>query len=138
MVFGCNLPKKIWIEVVNATNYLVNRSPTKANSSTSHEEFCSGKVHDLSHLHVVGCEAYVNITNKDRESKLSPWAIKRIFVGYDHQSKAYRCFKPIVRKILVTRDIHFNEDMFNPTKKTKINSQNHIENITIQSFGSCN
>jgi hypothetical protein len=138
MVFGCNLPKIIWTEVVNATNYLVNKSPTKANFSTSHEEFFSGKVHDLSHLHDFGCEAYVNITNKYRESKLSPRAIKCIFVGYNHRPKAYRCFNPIVRNILITRNIHFNEDMFNPTKNTKINNQNHIENITIQSFGSCN
>jgi hypothetical protein len=38
MVFDFNLPKFLWIEAVNATNYLVNKSPTKANSNTSHEK----------------------------------------------------------------------------------------------------
>ncbi len=81
-------------------------------------------------------EAHVHIVKEDRESKLSAQAIKCIFVGYDHQSKVYRCFNPIARKKFITINIHFNEDMFNPTNKTKINGLDHAENIAIQSLGS--
>jgi hypothetical protein len=84
MVLGCNLPKFLWTKTVNATNYLVNRSPTKANFGVSLEEFFYYKVFDLSHLCVFGCEAYVHIDNENRESKLSQEAIKCIFVGYNH------------------------------------------------------
>jgi hypothetical protein len=38
MALNCGLLKTIWIKVVNVTNYLINRSPTKANSSISFEE----------------------------------------------------------------------------------------------------
>jgi hypothetical protein len=136
LAFGCNLPKFLWIKTVNVTNYLVNKSPTKANSSISHEEMFYYIVLNLSHLCVFGCEAYVHIGKKDRESKLSPQAIKCIFIGYDHQSKAYRCFNPISRKTLITIDIHFNENMFSPTNKIKINGLDHVEDIVIQSLGS--
>jgi hypothetical protein len=91
----------------------------------------SSKVLDLSHLHVFCCEAYVSIAKEDKESKLSPRTIKCIFVGYDHQSKAFRCFNPIVKKKFITKNIHFNENMLNPTNKTKIDRLNHIENIAI-------
>jgi hypothetical protein len=38
MVLGCNLPKFLWIEIVNVANYLVNRSPTRTNFNISHEK----------------------------------------------------------------------------------------------------
>ncbi len=78
----------------------------------------------------------VHIAKEDKESKLSPRTIKCIFVGYDHQSKVYRCFNPIARKNLITKDIHFNENMLNPTNKIKIDGLDHVDNIAIQSFGS--
>jgi len=39
MVLGCNLPKFLWTETINAIDYLINMSPTKTNFGVSLEEF---------------------------------------------------------------------------------------------------
>ncbi|KAL3681665.1 hypothetical protein R1sor_024621 [Riccia sorocarpa] len=61
MVAGKNLPAFLWAEVVNTANYLINRSPTKANA------------------------------------------------GYDEVSKGYRCYSASQKKIIISRDIRFDE-----------------------------
>ena len=69
----------------------------------------SGKIHSVSHFKVFGCIAYAHVP-KETRSKLDDKSEKCIFVGYDEQSKAYRLFNPITRKVIVSRDVVFKED----------------------------
>jgi hypothetical protein len=50
MTLNCNLPKNIWTETINVTNYLINRSPNKTNSGISPKGKFSVKVLNLSHF----------------------------------------------------------------------------------------
>jgi hypothetical protein len=45
-----------------------------------------------------------------RRTKLNPTANKGILVGYSEASKAYRIFVPACRKIIVCRDVQFQEE----------------------------
>jgi hypothetical protein len=66
---------------------------------------------NLSHLRVFGCIAYCHIPAEKR-NKLEPKAIATLFIGYDEQSKAYRCWNPVTKRIIISRDIRFDEQNF--------------------------
>jgi len=43
---------------------------------------------------------------------MSPHVTKGIFVGYDSQTKAYKCYNPLVKMIMISRDVHFSKNSF--------------------------
>ena len=61
-------------------------------------------------LKIFGCTAYVHTPKKSR-SKLDPRAEKCVFVGYAPNKKGYKFFNPLTRKIYVTMDATFLEDL---------------------------
>eukprot|EP00253_Pinus_taeda_P034619 PITA_34619 len=71
------------------------------------EEAFSGK--KLFHLRIFGCITYSYIP-KQKRTKLEPNAEKDIFVGYSETSKAFRIYIPAQRKVVVRRDVKFEED----------------------------
>jgi hypothetical protein len=72
------------------------------------EEMYIGIRPNLSHLRVLGCVAYCHVQDNKR-TKLEPKAIPTIFVGYDESTKAYCCYNLATRRILISRDVRFNE-----------------------------
>ena len=69
----------------------------------------SGKHHCVSHLRLFGCIAYAHVP-KEVRSKLDDKSEKCIFIGYDEQSKAYKLFNPIAKKVIVIQDVIFKEE----------------------------
>src|SRR5262249_37062080 len=65
-----------------------------------------GKKPQVSHLIVFGCIAYALINS---HSKLDEKFEKCIFIGYSLQSKAYHLYNPINGKMIISRDVMFNE-----------------------------
>lgn len=55
---------------------------------------------------------------KEEQVKLDARATEGVFVGYDQQSKAFRCYSKKRRKIIVTRDVKFDETPFVTEGKT--------------------
>jgi hypothetical protein len=102
------LPGFLWEEAVRAANYIRNRCPTRALYHITPYEKLTGMKPDLSHLRIFGSTAYCHIP-REKRTKLDPKAIRTIFVGYDSQSKAYRCYCPLRKKILLSRDVLFDE-----------------------------
>jgi hypothetical protein len=56
-----------------------------------------------------GCMTFSHVPSEKR-TKLEPIAEKGIFVGYNETSKAYRIYIPAERKIVVRRDVRFEEE----------------------------
>jgi len=79
----------MFAEAVNYIVYTKNRNSTSALTNTTPYEVWFNKKPDISRLHPFGCKAYVYIHPKKRK-KLSPRAIKGIFIGYPDTQKAYR------------------------------------------------
>jgi hypothetical protein len=91
--------------------YLQNRSPTQALKLKTPEEAFTGIRPQLGHLRVIGCVTYCHIPVVKR-TKLAPKALVTILLGYDSTSHAYRCRDPVSRKIIISRDIRFDESSF--------------------------
>ena len=60
---------------------------------------------------------YIHIP-KEKRTKLDPSGKKGVFVGYSESSKAYRIYFPKYKKIDISRDVIFDEDMaYNKSRK---------------------
>jgi hypothetical protein len=100
----CKLPLFLWSEAVFTANYLINISPTSANSEITPKQIYLGKIPSVDHLKIFGSLAYVHISKEDR-TKLDSKTKRCLFVGYDDQTKAYRLYDSTKRKIILNRDI---------------------------------
>lgn len=110
-MIASNLPKQLWAEVVATAIYLLNISPTNAVMNRTPYEAWKGRKPKVSHLKIFGCIAYVLDTSLSRR-KLDKKSEKCILIGYIPKSKAYRLYNPLSGKVLVSRDLEFNEDKF--------------------------
>jgi hypothetical protein len=64
--------------------------------------------HDVEHIHIFGCFAYSHIS-LEKGTKLDPTYQQGILVGYLEVSKAYWIYIPSQRKVVVSRDVIFQE-----------------------------
>ncbi|KAJ7959769.1 Retrovirus-related Pol polyprotein from transposon TNT 1-94 [Quillaja saponaria] len=59
----------------------------------------------------VSCAVYLSNRCPTKErSKLDDRSVKYVFIGYDSNSKGYKIYSPRNGKIIVSRDVEFNED----------------------------
>ena len=103
-----NLGQELWVESISTTCYLINWSPSIAIDCKISEEVWTSHPYDYTNLKIFGCEAYA-LTPKIKCSKLDPRSKKCIFVGYDDVTKGYRLWDPTARKIVISRDVIFDE-----------------------------
>lgn len=107
MLKARGVPNNFWCEAVATAVYILNVSPTKAVMNMTPFEAWRGKKPSVSHLRVFGCTAYALV---DLRSKLDDKSMKCVFIGYATQSKAYRLYNPLTGKIVVSRNVVFNEN----------------------------
>lgn len=112
LLFDANLPKTYWAEAMSMAAYLINRSACAALDKQTPEEVFMGKKVDLSNLKTFGCTVMVHIPKANRR-KLDAKANKMIFVGFDANTKGYRCIDTGSRKLTISRDVKFIEDSTN-------------------------
>ncbi|KAI5335657.1 hypothetical protein L3X38_025790 [Prunus dulcis] len=94
---------------INPTSNSKKRSPTLAVRSKTPEEAWSGVKPSVGHFRIFGCISHVHVPDQ-RRIKLDNKSLKCIFFGVSDESKAYRLFNPISKKIIVSRDVVFEED----------------------------
>jgi hypothetical protein len=111
MVSDARTPPILWTEATATANYVTNRSPTRASSGITPYQRLRGKKLDLSHLRIYGSIAWVHMNDECR-TKLEPKSRKCLFVGYYEESKAYKCYDPQAQKILISKDVRFEEGIF--------------------------
>lgn len=109
MLLEKQIPKNLWPEVVNWTVHILNRSPTLAVRSKTPEEAWSGFKPSVNHFRVFGRISHVHVPDSKRV-KLDAKSLKCILLGVSEESKAYKLFDPISQKIIVSRDVVFEED----------------------------
>ena len=73
------------------------------------QEAWTGMNHSVSHLNFFGCVAYAHVCDEMRK-KLSKKGHKCIFVGYSEDTKAYKLYDPVTRKVIISRDVQFIEN----------------------------
>lgn len=123
-----------WEDAVLCAIYIHNRSITSANTSKTPDEIWSGKKPHISHLRVFGCDAFVHIPDADR-TKLQNKSRKGIFIGYDELKQGYRVYDIETKKVIVSRDVLFNENSFTFGRGNNNQSeQNKSVNVVDQSL----
>ncbi|KAL4036909.1 hypothetical protein IC575_000487 [Cucumis melo] len=108
MLHEKSLPKKFWARR-NTAVFLQNRLPTKALKEKTPFEAWYGYKPSLKFLKVFGCLCFTHVPQSKRD-KLDRRASPGVFIGYSSISKAYKIFQPQTGKIVVSRDVHFEED----------------------------
>ena len=110
MLSYAKLPKIFWGEALQIANYLQNRSPTKSITvNKTPYEMWFGKPPNLSYLKIFGSTAHI-LVQKETRRKLDSHSIEAIFLGYSEESKAYRLMDKQSKKIVISRDVIFNEN----------------------------
>ena len=109
MLHDQSLPFFLWAEACSTVVYLQNRSPNRAVENMTPKESFSGKKLEVSHFRIFCCLTYSHVPSGKRR-KLEPTAEKGIFVGHDETSKAFRIYLPSQRKVVVRRNVKFEEE----------------------------
>ncbi|RVW23197.1 Retrovirus-related Pol polyprotein from transposon TNT 1-94 [Vitis vinifera] len=109
MLSNKNIPKTFWPEAVNWTIYVLNRCPTLAVKNVTPEKAWSGVKPSVDHFWVFGCIAHVHVPEEMR-TKLDNRSITCVILGVSEESKGYMLFDPIAKRVVVSRDIIFEEE----------------------------
>ena len=102
------VPNYLWGEAARYATYLINRVPTRALVDQTPYECFKEEKPNLEHLKVFGCLAYAKIEDTNLK-KLDDRTRPLVHLGTEPDSKAYRFFNPKTRKIIISRDVVFNE-----------------------------
>ena len=112
MLSHARLSNVFWAEAISTACYIANRIQTSAvkDGKTPFERWYERKP-NLSHLKVFGCMAFVHVPDVQCH-KSDKKAEKLRFVGYSTETKGYRMFDDRSKKIVIRRDVVFNEPDF--------------------------
>jgi transposase InsO family protein len=102
------MPKSLWPEVARWTAHVLNRSYTKAVKDMVPEERWTGVKPDVEYFRVFGSIAHVHVPEQKR-TKLDNRSHKCILLGVSDESKAYRLYDLVTKKIIISRDVIFEE-----------------------------
>lgn len=103
-----SVPNYLWGEAVRHSTYLLNRMATRVvKDRTPYEAFRERKP-NISHLKIFGCIGYAKVEAKFLK-KLDDRSRMLVHLGTEPGSKAYRMFDPQTQRIIVSRDVVFDE-----------------------------
>lgn len=102
------VPNFLWGEGVRHSTYLINRVGTKALELSTPYEVLKGRKPNIEHLKVFGCVGYAKV-NAPHLKKLDDRSRALVHLGTEPGSKAYRLYDPTSRRIVVSRNVIFEE-----------------------------
>lgn len=103
------MPKEFWAKTVDCVVYFSNRCFTKGLNDMTSQEACNERKLNVTHLKVFGSIDYVYVHYQIR-TKLYDKNKMMIFVGYDTKSKRYKLYNPNEEKMVINRDVEFDEE----------------------------
>lgn len=107
MLADSNLPKSLWNEAILMAAYLINRSPTSVLKNVTPAELWFDEKPNVSNLRIFGAMAHVYYPKQFR-NKMDSKSKRCYMVGY--ADRAYRLWDPICKRVILARDIIFDED----------------------------
>jgi hypothetical protein len=108
MLLEKKIPKSFWPEAVHWSIYVLNRCPTLAVKDATPEEAWTGVKPSVEHFRVFGCLAHVHVPEAKR-TKLDNKSFVCVLLGVSEESKGYRLYDPIAKKIIISRDVIFEK-----------------------------
>ncbi|GJW77100.1 ribonuclease H-like domain-containing protein [Tanacetum coccineum] len=119
LLFQAHIPPSYWVEALNMAAHLLNILPSTAINNEIPFAKLYNQIPTYEHLRVFGCLCYPHV---DVAHKLEPRSTPCIFLGYPANHRGYRCLDLVSNKIIISRHVRFDEDIFpfgNFTKSTK-------------------
>jgi hypothetical protein len=107
-----------------------NRSPSIAIDKKTPIKVWSGSQADYSQLRVFSCTAYTHVDN----GKLQPRAVKCIFLGYQSGVKGYKLWNPQTQKVVISRNIIFNESAMLPDNPSTSAPVQQTSSVQVEHF----
>ena len=104
------LLKSFWADSLATACYVRNRLPVNPLNISPHEKWY-GKKPNVKHVRVFGCIAYALKPNLERQ-KMTAKSDKMRFIGYPFGTKGYRLYDKQKHRVVVRRDVVFNETDF--------------------------
>ena len=89
-----------------------------------------GKRLNVNDFKVFGCLAYVHVPDQNRK-KLDAKSELCIFIWYSETSKAYKLYNPLTNKLIVSRDVIFDEWGVYGHKKSHVEKTKSVLNDII-------
>ena len=131
MLISSGLPQNMWGEAILSANYLLNKVPKKKVEKTPYELW-KGMKPSYKNLRVWGCLAKVAVP-PPKKVRIGPKTIDCIFIGYAHNSAAYRFLVyesniPDIHQntIMESRNASFFENVFPYGSKEKPSSSKRV------------
>ena len=116
LIEQAHLPKNLWGFAAMTAVHLINRLPTKVLHLKSlvdvlEEKFPKVRLRNGLRPRIFGCVSYVHSPHWSPD-KLSTKALKCGFIGYSNTQKGYKCYHPLTRRVIISKDIVFDENRF--------------------------
>ena len=111
LISQSSLPLSYWPYAFASSIFLINRLPTVSLHLKSPWEVLFHTPPDYSFFKVFGCSCYPLLTPYNKH-KLQFKSQECIFLGYATHSKGYMCFDPTNNKLIVSRNVTFDETSF--------------------------
>jgi hypothetical protein len=102
------LPPQFWDEFYLTATHLHAKTTSKTLKGTTPWQLWYNRKPDLSYLREPGCRAFVLIVNKNNP-KIYERSIECILLGYNPDSKTYRCYDPKTKQIYSSYHVQFLE-----------------------------
>ncbi|GJR16118.1 retrovirus-related pol polyprotein from transposon TNT 1-94 [Tanacetum coccineum] len=104
-----SVPKIYWAEATAWCVHVLNRSPTASLEESTPEEIWSNRKPSVSYFRIFRCVAHVHVP-KEKRRKLDDKSIKCVLFGVSEETKAYRLYNPVKNKIIISKDVVFEEE----------------------------
>jgi hypothetical protein len=108
MLAAKHLSNEYWDEAIVTAVYIMNKCLTKSVKNKVSQEAWTCMKNNVVHLKVFGCVAYAHVPNELRKN-LHNKRNKFIFVGYYEDTKAYKLYDRIERKVIIIHGVKFLE-----------------------------
>ncbi|KAJ3479322.1 hypothetical protein NLI96_g9143 [Meripilus lineatus] len=106
MLIAKNLPTFLWEDAVAYSNFLRNRSPTRALKKLTPFEAFWGKKPNLGNIQIFGSDCWV-LTPDSKRSKLDPKSEKFPFMGLGESGAGWNYYNTRIRQVLTSRNVVF-------------------------------
>ncbi len=134
MLQSTSLKNSLWNEVVAIACYLQNISYIFVIKGNTPFEIWTGSKPDIQHLQIFRVPTYEHLP-KELQKKLDPKSNKCIFIGYGQIEgvKGYWLYNIITKKVSISRNVTFDENVvFPPTKGKNVEGATTLKDNSSQ------
>lgn len=107
MRIASNAPEYLWDEFAITASYLSTLTPSVSLKGRTPFEIWHGRRPNISHLREIGCKAFILV--ETHNPKIRPRSYECVLIGYENNSKAYRCWHRPTGKIVTSFNVSFIE-----------------------------